>query len=136
MRFFFYGTLLDPEVRRRVLGEDVRTEPAVLTEYRRVVIAGRNYPALIPTPAGRIDGQLSEPLADAARGLLVAYEGPEYRLSEVTVRAADGATATAMVFLPIIGVSWLDEEWHLEVWQRRHKPQFLRQISRRMTPAS
>ncbi|HIJ62187.1 MAG TPA: gamma-glutamylcyclotransferase [Rhodospirillaceae bacterium] len=129
MRFFFYGTLLDAEVRQMVLAEDVPTEPAVLDGYRRVVVAGRNYPVLIPDPSGRVAGLLSGALAGSARSRLVAYEGPEYRVADLAVGTGDGNSVSASVFLQVLGVSWLDQAWCLDDWQRRHKRQFLRQFS-------
>jgi len=49
-RFFFYGTLMDPSVRRAVLGRPVersRLQRAVLPGFRRVFRRGATYPVLV-----------------------------------------------------------------------------------------
>jgi hypothetical protein len=42
MRFFFYGTLMDEDIRRAVLGDRApdAVEPATLIGYRRMAAAG------------------------------------------------------------------------------------------------
>jgi len=58
MRLFFFGTLLDRELREAVLGRAPpagAVEPAVACGFRRVAVAGRPYPMLVAAAAGRVD---------------------------------------------------------------------------------
>ncbi|MBI4182847.1 MAG: gamma-glutamylcyclotransferase [Proteobacteria bacterium] len=53
--FFFYGTLADADVLARVAGERparAGLKPGVLDGYRRVAVARRDYPTLVPAAGG------------------------------------------------------------------------------------
>lgn len=129
MHFFFFGTLMDPDVRRLVIGRDLapgQIEAAVLAQFRRVYVAKRNYPMLLPHSSGWVDGLLAYNLdADAARRLM-AFEGAEYHLVPVTVADPRGHPARAAAFLSDRSVKANHRLWHLETWQRRYKRLFLR----------
>lgn len=131
MRFFFFGTLMDPQVRRLVIGRDPaagRIEAAVLEGFRRVSVAGRPYPMLLPHRCGRVSGMLLHDLeADAVRRL-IAFEGAEYHAAPVTVAARPGRLVTAAAFLADRSVAPSRRGWSLQTWQRRHKRAFLRRI--------
>jgi len=125
LRFFFYGTLLDPDIRRTVLGvEDAPCAPALLADWRRVFVRGDTYPVLVRRMGETMDGLLSPDLtADAVRKLR-AYEGPSYRERALSVEAA-GQWVTATVFVPKDPGVATGRAWHLSLWQKRHKPTYL-----------
>jgi hypothetical protein len=126
-RFFFYGTLLDDDIRRGVIGRDVPIEPAALAGYRRVRAAGKWYPILVPGPAGeRVDGGLAQGLTRAEIDRLVAYEGAGYRLSPTSVILPGGGSMNALVFLPLGSLNASAEPWDLATWQEREKPRVMR----------
>ena len=90
MGLFVFGTLLDPVTRGRVLGRPLRvseTVPALLEGCERVQGRGRHYPVLIRDPGGIVDGLLLIKLSARERARLKTYEGSEYRLARVRVRA-------------------------------------------------
>lgn len=125
-RFFFYGTLLDDDIRRGVIGRDVPLEPAALAGYRRVRAAGKWYPILVPGPASeRVDGGLVQGLAHAEIDRLVAYEGAGYRLSPTSVTLSDGGSMNALVFLPLGELKASAEPWDLASWQQREKSRIM-----------
>ncbi len=86
---FFFGTLMDVDVLEAVLGHpmpaDAR-EPALLSGWKRVAMAGRAYPMLISHPTGSVDGHLVRNLSEQDRLRLDHYEGAEYRVGIVMVR--------------------------------------------------
>jgi len=87
---FVFGTLLDPVTRARVLGRPLRefeTVPALLDGCERVQARGRHYPVLIRDPSGMVDGLLLLRLTARERARLKVYEGREYRLARIRVRA-------------------------------------------------
>jgi hypothetical protein len=135
MRFFFFGTLMDPEVRRLVIGRDLvegQTEAALLARFRRVHVAKRDYPMLVPYSAGRVEGILAHDVgADAVRRL-IAFEGAEYRLVSVLVADPRGHLVSAAAFLSDRSVGPNRRAWSLETWQRRHKRAFLRRVKASM----
>jgi len=87
---FVFGTLLDPITRARVLGHPLRpseTVPALIEGCERVQTRGRHYPVLIREPGGVVDGLLLTKLSARERARLKVYEGPEYQLVRMRVRA-------------------------------------------------
>ena len=129
---FFFGTLMDEDVLRAVLGHPLTAlglQPARLAGWRRVGIAGRSYPMLIPHATGWVDGVLVYGLDERDRRRLDFYEGPEYRMGIVTVRAAEYGDLPAGTYLcrPEV-VAAGREEWRLETWRLRHKRTALARI--------
>jgi hypothetical protein len=75
VRFFFYGTLIDPDVRRLVLGTraPMSVEPATLAGWRRVCLPKVTYPAVLRAAREVVDGVLVRGLDAEARRRLVDY---------------------------------------------------------------
>lgn len=138
MRFFFYGTLIDPDVRRLVLGRHApaEVERAWLAGWRRVPIVGATYPAVIRDAQGSVDGVLVRGLDRAARDLLVRYEGDEYELIMVEVETDGGRHVAANLFVPRRpGFRHRRGMWDYADWSRRHKRRFLATLARRGVPS-
>src|SRR5690606_34715685 len=77
MRYFFYGSLADPDVLAAVLGRArVRAVPATLDGWRRWRVAGETYPLIAPAPGERVDGVAVEVTHAEARRL-AWYEGED-----------------------------------------------------------
>ena len=93
---FVYGSLRDPRVRARVLGEreELTTCPASLFGHARQTVPGFDYPFIVPADAdARVDGELILGLADADYSILDRYEDVDdglYVRARVTVETADG----------------------------------------------
>jgi len=138
MSLFFYGTLLDADVRRAVLGPR-RTErlclaPARLYGFRRVRASVGDYPILKPQPGAAVDGALVyDPAAIEGAGApaldrtaltrIAHFEGDEYVLRQRSVWLRQGGWATAWIFLPTHARYLTGKRWDLARWQRRSKPQ-------------
>lgn len=127
MRFFFYGTLMDEDVRRAVLGVRALapTEHATLEGWRRIKMASVSYPMIVRARNHSVDGVLMHGIDGRAREMLQIYEGDEYRMLGVEVRAGD-FMISAKMFAPRPGLTIRGRgPWDLETWQRRHKRRFL-----------
>jgi len=133
MRFFFYGTLLDPDVRRHVIGpgaDAASIEPAVLAGYRCVYMRDKTYPVAVPDGAGTVEGYLVRGLDKAARAKLVAYETVEYDEAEREVRTASGKPIRCRVFVASRAAVPTSKKWDFATWQRRHATEFKRRLAR------
>lgn len=107
MRVFLYGTLMDPEVARRVAGEDrfVReARPALLPGWRKVPLRGTPFPTLVRDEASAVHGVVAE-VPPAVLGRLHAYEGRLYRFLTVGV-VCDGSTVAAR--------AWIASPWRAD----------------------
>ena len=134
MRFFFYGTLIDADVRRGVLGLQAprRVEPALLSGWRRVPVRGKTYPVIVADTRASVDGVLARGLNAAARRKLERYEDPDlYALAELEVLLAGRARPVpALVFVATAAGAGRERgRWDLETCQRRHKRRFLRSLA-------
>jgi hypothetical protein len=135
MDFFFYGTLLDPDIRNLVLGADAAAhvvEPARLMGYRRLAQGRSTVPVLVPRPGAATDGVLVRGLGSERTARLVYYEGPGYRRVLSRVRGAGGREVRAWVFIAPRPGRMGHRSWRLMDWQRRHKRAYLRQATRWM----
>lgn len=125
MDFFFYGTLMDPDVLAAVVGRRIlpaRTQPATLAGFRRVGLKGTPYPVIVPgAAADTVAGVVVAGLTAADVRNLKRFEGAAYGIETVSVSLGGGATANARVFVPTKGVAATDTEWDFETWRRRHK---------------
>lgn len=132
---FFFGTLMDRELLARVAGEPVAPDqivPAEISGFRRTGVTGRSYPILVECPGGRVAGVLVFGLSTRAGKRLDAYEGVNYDLKPVTVRA--GRWSVAARYYAFVGTkSGLRSDgrlWRLERWQRRWKRRAMRRAGR------
>jgi hypothetical protein len=136
MRFFFYGSLLDPDVTALVLGRrlpPVAWVPAILPGHARRRIREGTYPIAVPDAKAAITGAVVGGLSARDVARLAAYEGARYRIASLKVRIG-GALRRVAVFAP------LEERfqptagsWELVDWQRRHKRAFLARIRPRFS---
>ena len=140
VRFFFYGTLIDPEILDAVLRRAVhpaRRRNAVLRGYRRVYREGASYPSPSPTrhPTSK---ELSSPRSPhgtirPAHGIRVPLE---YELRELPVRLSGDGFVRAKVFLPRTACEASRVPWTLEEWQRRYRRTVVRRLLRHRRTAS
>ncbi len=134
MRFFFYGTLIDPDVRRAVLGTlaPETVEPAVLKGWRRFAAKGVTFPIARPDPKSEIEGVLARGLSAEVGRLLDAYEGDGYRRTKVEI-VAGGKTVSAILYVDD-GSGTLTAApgaWSYATWAKRDKPAFLAKLKTR-----
>ena len=121
MRFFFYGTLLDPDVRRIVVGRDIALAAATLSGWRRLGVVGRHFPMIERDATASVAGVVTESLGPGDVARLRHYEGDGYHLVAVAVRDEGGAGIGASVFAPPDGRFVGAGEWTLADWQRDHR---------------
>jgi len=129
MDFFFYGTLLDEDVRRLVLGPEaarLKLVPARLPGYRRVAKGYSSLPLLARRRGASVAGLLVRGIDRRQAARLHHYEGRKYRLARCRVRLADGAVCAAMVYLGQGRIPLRSGSWRLREWQRRSKHAFLK----------
>jgi Gamma-glutamyl cyclotransferase, AIG2-like len=133
MRFFFYGTLLDPDVTALVLGRRLPPAafvPATLPGYSRWRVQEGSYPISIPDRRGEVCGAIVGGLSARDVARLAAYEGPGYRIAPLKVRVG-GAMTEVSVFEPIVSkLKPTNKPWDLALWQRRDKRMFVGRLTR------
>lgn len=128
--FFFYGTLVDADVRRLVLRREVPDEmvvPAVLSAFKRYAVRGRPYPAAVPVAGASIDGVVMPQVSLRDAAMLTCFEGSDYeaRLCQVTPSSDPGTSRSAWVFVASERVPHSEAAWSIDDWRAQHKPAFI-----------
>jgi gamma-glutamylcyclotransferase (GGCT)/AIG2-like uncharacterized protein YtfP len=131
--FFVYGTLMDAAIVARVTGLSVTAahlRPATLDGYRRVRVAERHYPALVPFDGGRVEGRLFRNVPPEAQRRLATYEDDTYEAQWVRVKGVGGVKVQALAFVAGPKMQLTDEDWNYDEWCRMHRRPFLMGLDR------
>ena len=126
--FFFYGTLIDPDVRRLVLGVEslkLNVMSAWLPGFTVRYVLRAKYPALRPKPGARAAGIVITGLTRKQALALDRYEGDGYRRNIRMVRLADRRQIAAFVYIPLAKLRIGPRPWIFETWHARDKANFL-----------
>jgi gamma-glutamylcyclotransferase (GGCT)/AIG2-like uncharacterized protein YtfP len=98
-RLFVYGALLDAKLRRRLLGRELRAEPARLSGFER----GRKRYFFVTLRAGAsVPGEILYELLPADFAVLDRYEDVPrlYKREWAQVQAATGEQVKCWIYLP------------------------------------
>jgi gamma-glutamylcyclotransferase (GGCT)/AIG2-like uncharacterized protein YtfP len=130
---FAYGTLMFPAIIHAVIGRIPGQRPAVIEGYRRLVVAGELFPALIANDESdeSVEGVLYDNITPEEWKRLIAFEDPFYKLESVDVHCAGREVRAVAFILPPALNSLLSEKvWEpdafresfLERWASRTDP--------------
>jgi ADP-ribose pyrophosphatase len=114
MEVFVFGPLLDPALRRIVLGREVEGRPAALPGHRLERAADGSGPALVAAAGDRVEGRILSLEAEAAERLDLYEEGCGRRGEAARLRAEGEAVAARLYRRPGPGAG---EPWDLARWQ-------------------
>lgn len=114
---FTYGSLMFPQVWRRVVRGDYRSAAAVLDGHARYALAGETYPGAIARAGARIAGIVYFDVSEADVAALDAFEGSEYRRDRVRVRLASGEAADAHTYIYLLPQKLSESLWLPETFQ-------------------
>ena len=123
---FAYGTLMCSDIMAEISGLNLSRVSAVLRGYRRICVKGEHYPALVPYPAGYVEGVLYLNVPDPVWPRLDRFEGKMYLRGIVQVESANGGTLSAETYVARTEFMdcLLDTEWDFEEFLRNHKENF------------
>lgn len=121
--FFFYGTLLDPDVRRLVLGRELEPaslHAAILADHRISRARGKTYPILAEKRGAKAHGLVASHLDDRDAARLFHYEDDGYHTVELDLAVFDGRIS-AWAFMPGPRMKALPVDWSYAAWRRNVK---------------
>jgi len=132
MQWFFYGTLLDADIRRAVfphLEGRLELTPAWLPGFRRVRAKGAHYPVLAPRTAAWVPGLVARGLDERALVRAAHFEGHEYEPRRLEVRLGRRGRTRAWLFMPRHGGFATAEPWSYGHWLRTRKRLTMPQVA-------
>ena len=99
-RFFIYGTLLFPQVFKKVTGQELEGVPAILYDYQRYQLKNYDFPGLYPLTGGCVEGMMVVVSPVTARRL-DHYEGEIYEKHHVSIEVT-GSSCLEMAWVYVI----------------------------------
>ncbi|MBV8139509.1 MAG: gamma-glutamylcyclotransferase [Deltaproteobacteria bacterium] len=98
-RLFVYGALLDAQLRARLLGRELRSEPALLSGYQR---GRKRYFFVTPHAGAGVPGEILSELRPDDFALLDRYEAVPrlYTRERGQVQNATGERVECWIYLP------------------------------------
>ena len=124
---------MDADVADQILGRPLASfmpEPATLTGYKRVYVAGATYPGITLAADSSVDGILAKGVTAEEVDRLDIFEGPDYETHNVSIELASGEQVEARVFVPVPLLSLTHTPWSLKKWQETEKTTFLDGMTR------
>jgi hypothetical protein len=118
-QFFFYGTLMDADVRAKLHLPPDGYKPFKVDYWRRCSLAHRRYPVIRPDTASHVIGLLTPHLSRDDIKFLTYYEGPEYCRIKIV--------GDVECFVEKVELQISDQPWSFEDWQRNYKANALKE---------
>lgn len=110
-----------------VAGRRFAAQPAALAGFRRRLVRGAVYPAVVPAAGERIEGVLWAGLDRAALARIDRFEGSLYERPELSVELAQGERCAAYVYVlrPEQLALATDAPWDETEFRARHLHDYL-----------
>lgn len=108
---FTYGSLMFPQVWRRVVRRTYRFAPAVVNDHARFAVTGQDYPGMIACPGAAVRGLVYFDVDQADIALLDAFEGHAYRRDTLDAVLEDGVIVAASAYIHIDKAALSDAGW-------------------------
>ena len=115
---FVYGTLLFPEIMRRVVGRVLPSRPATLEGYARRGLKGERYPGVFPSLGEEVEGRLCLGVDGATLQRLDVYEGEQFERRWVHVQTERGRRGAYVYALTANARGIATEPWSVEAFER------------------
>ncbi len=99
VNLFTYGSLMCSDIMFKVAGCQVESSQAVLHNFFRSKMQGREYPGIVEQPKSQVTGVLYGNLSPEALQRLDAFEGQMYQRREVEVMTKERGITMAMTYV-------------------------------------
>lgn len=117
MHIFTYGSLMFPEVWRRVVRGHYRSAPATVRDHARFVVKGETYPGMVSAADETVRGIVYFDVAPHDVDALDAFEGEDYRRIDLQASLDSGETITAGTYIYLNPARLTQARWQPETFQ-------------------
>lgn len=117
MHIFTYGSLMFPDIWRRVAAKEYRVAQATVADYGRFAIRGETYPGMVRAAGQSVQGIVYFDVSQQDVAALDAFEGTDYRRECLEAHLESGASVSvyAYIYLPETRLSTIP--WQPEAFQ-------------------
>ena len=126
---FAYGTLMCEDIMSEVARCRLSNVSGKLRGYRRRIVKGELYPALVQDEAGQVSGLVYREVPPSAWERLDRFEGEMYRRQSVQVELGDSTLLQAATY--VVRPEFLGHlersDWDFDGFIRSGKKRFLRE---------
>lgn len=128
-QLFAYGSLMCVDIMAAVVGNHLRSTPAILPGYRRFLVRHEHYPGVIAKEDSTVAGIVYHGISPESWTRLDRFEGEMYDRRLVGIRFADGSEAQSFcyVFRPEFRHRLTTTEWNYAAFLREGKQIFQNQ---------
>lgn len=114
---FTYGSLMFAPVWQRVVQGQCRSCAARLDGHARFAITGETYPGMVAQAGASVAGVLYFDVSGEDVDALDAFEGCEYRRTQVLVTLQTGETVAAGTYIYLLPEKLSSSPWMPEAFQ-------------------
>ena len=122
---FVYGTLLFPDIMRRVIGRVLPSRPATLHGWARRGVRGERYPGVLPSLREKVEGKLCLGVDGATLQRLDVYEGEQFERRWVHVQTNRGRSGAFVYALAPTHRAAAIDPWSAENFERHAFARYL-----------
>ncbi|OGB25778.1 MAG: gamma-glutamylcyclotransferase [Burkholderiales bacterium RIFCSPLOWO2_02_FULL_57_36] len=108
---FTYGSLMFPQIWRRVVSGTYRSAPATVNGHARFAVAGQTYPGMVALPGAAVRGLVYFDVDQADIALLDLFEGEAYRREILDAVLENGDVVAAGAYIHIDKSVLSDAPW-------------------------
>jgi len=116
---FTYGTLQFPQVLKKITGKRFAMAPAVLNGYKRLLVKGTDYPAIIENTNSKVYGNLLKNVDQVSMKSIFEFEGIDYELKHLKVEVGS-ELFSAVAFVWRADFNLLDKtDWDKDEFEKK-----------------
>ena len=130
MRLFCYGTLMIPDVMRRLTGGHFEAIEASIEDHACYTVSGHVFPGMVREAGAVTQGLVYTGVGDTLLRRLDRYEGDFHERNRVCVSDPEGRPLQAWTYVvPTANRGILSRQsWDRQVFEREHMEVYLRRL--------
>lgn len=114
---FTYGSLMFPEVWKKVVAGRYPSAPAVVQDYARYAVRNATYPGMVAQPEASVEGVVYFNVSEADIAMLDAFEGGTYSRINVSARLQSGEMVEVQTYLFLDRAALSEQAWEPAAFQ-------------------
>ncbi len=125
---FIYGSLLFPEITKKLTGKSFKTSPAILKGYKMYCVKGCDYPAIIRENGTFTNGKIMRNVNETDILKMSFFEGDEYEIKKLRV-LINGKSEIALAFVWAKEIENLEnKKWDFQEFEKNSLEYYINEV--------